>query len=837
MNRFWFGFTESFRGGRVDVVEIRKNYFGHTLIHKAVAYNARGQVSEKIHRNSVYLADSQAPGSSFKKLGLFDGFNTWHGQRRIDRQGRVLTTYIVSGEDISTNKKGILEFSRMPIRHFPGFPSTKVEIKFIDDQARYVRFLDYKKGTPIWDLEKGEWVLDIAQEFAPDQSLSRALAQAINQARRRGARSRSQHLSFSVEDIRLLHQLAGYEVYPIIDNRSSLIIGTYRGKFVALNKYGYVRTYDRLSSQGWLTIAGGRPTVSGSTKRSYWAGLGIEHAQEFVEVVALNGIVYRAQSLETDLSADFSLVGKKSELREIRHGVYGRWKPFGDRRYRTSFYNELPGDEFDELGEEDEIHEYSLGRQGLKMARRLWITFRRELEGQLAYITEIINPSGARALIRKAVVIEKGEVVAEGHLPNTVFAVPAGGGLKSFDRGEIVDIFLIWSKSRAVLPDGTPLKDFIVAGDDLRLDSVSARVPLGEDPKYNLRYFHGAQVEIKFVDGRRRFVRLIENHDGRRILARNGGDVIIDLTLPIFDQLMEQSKDFAQTHQEARRQPRKRVIAESDASRPLLGHEELSRDEVLRILQEHDLNQFEVLTFESEEIQLALLYLWWQGEVDRARQLEWLVQRGLVRAGPIRGFLATILAEIDGETAIVLSNEEPGHHTLRERMMSLVHESGAIVGKDHEQNTAEEPSVQEFLIQMNDRPQGRMPQPQLPQDVSVHRTIQIESYVDVRRMEGLPPIYIYRRSLRTSLKINQTIEEMMMEVDNGILRLTVSGEGDSRIILPYIFVWNRTGVLGIIVGYNIPDQLSDVLRRDLLEEDIATINVGPFLIEAERGPV
>ncbi|MCR4336652.1 MAG: hypothetical protein NUV91_02455, partial [Candidatus Omnitrophica bacterium] len=131
-----------------------------------------------------------------------------------------------------------------------------------------------------------------------------------------------------------------------------------------------------------------------------------------------------------------------------------------------------------------------------------------------------------------------------------------------------------------------------------------------------------------------------------------------------------------------------------DPSRPLPGQKELKPREVRRAFRGLDVATFDRFAWESDEIQLAVRYLRAQGREDMIARLRWMVERGLVRAGPVRELLATSIIKIDGEEAIILSSVEAVHaQSLEERVASIVHELYAWEGEDHKRNEKRDQEV------------------------------------------------------------------------------------------------------------------------------------------------
>ncbi|MBM3254460.1 MAG: HAD-IIIC family phosphatase, partial [Candidatus Omnitrophica bacterium] len=125
-----------------------------------------------------------------------------------------------------------------------------------------------------------------------------------------------------------------------------------------------------------------------------------------------------------------------------------------------------------------------------------------------------------------------------------------------------------------------------------------------------------------------------------------------------------------------------------DPARPLPGQPMPSavavKEEVLR----HDINKFQVLAVNSEELKLALAYLRSIGEPAMADYLEYLAKAGFIRTGPLKGFLASSYIDSEGVEYIFISYNYPGYNNFEQMVVSLIHEIGATsrFNKTHHEN-------------------------------------------------------------------------------------------------------------------------------------------------------
>ncbi|MCM8827641.1 MAG: hypothetical protein NC904_09040, partial [Candidatus Omnitrophica bacterium] len=129
-------------------------------------------------------------------------------------------------------------------------------------------------------------------------------------------------------------------------------------------------------------------------------------------------------------------------------------------------------------------------------------------------------------------------------------------------------------------------------------------------------------------------------------------------------------------------------IDTQDPSRPLPGKPTPTQEEVLVEIKRHNINTFEVITLQSPELKLALEYLRSINEYQMASYLEYLAKQGLIRAGPLKGFLATTYQDDQGTEYILLSNLYPEYNNMAQRTLSLIHEIGATskFKKSHQEN-------------------------------------------------------------------------------------------------------------------------------------------------------
>ncbi|MBD3264345.1 MAG: glycosyltransferase, partial [Candidatus Omnitrophica bacterium] len=116
-----------------------------------------------------------------------------------------------------------------------------------------------------------------------------------------------------------------------------------------------------------------------------------------------------------------------------------------------------------------------------------------------------------------------------------------------------------------------------------------------------------------------------------------------------------------------------RSVRVADSARPLPEEPIPSRSRTKKAVETAGWDNLDIVGPESEEMKMALSYLR-KVNPHMAEYLKYIAREGLVRAGPVEGFLATVY----GEEAIVLSTAYQEYDTTLERAASLVHEIGAV---------------------------------------------------------------------------------------------------------------------------------------------------------------
>ncbi|OGX18664.1 MAG: hypothetical protein A2Y04_02195, partial [Omnitrophica WOR_2 bacterium GWC2_45_7] len=186
----------------------------------------------------------------------------------------------------------------------------------------------------------------------------------------------------------------------------------------------------------------------------------------------------------------------------------------------------------------------------------------------------------------------------------------------------------------------------------------------------------------------------------------------------------------------------------TDNTRPLPGIPMPSPEVVAKEMAKHDVNKFFILNDPRYELliaeavstremivspapKLAAKLLRGLNETAMAAKLEWMVEAGLIRAGPVEGFLATTTL-IKGRIAIVLSNKYLQFNTTVEQSLSLVHEIGVVPtetcqqGFTHEINKAREELIKDLMA------------------VEIKAISDFEHYLNQEKLERVKPFILKR---------------------------------------------------------------------------------------------
>lgn len=98
---------------------------------------------------------------------------------------------------------------------------------------------------------------------------------------------------------------------------------------------------------------------------------------------------------------------------------------------------------------------------------------------------------------------------------------------------------------------------------------------------------------------------------------------------------------------------------------------------VIAEIHNNNITSFDVIGPNHEAVMLAADFLSKQGNESMAHQVRAMARKGLLRLGPVHGFLAAAINLKDTEY-IILSNRYPQYLSTIELAISIIHEIGAI---------------------------------------------------------------------------------------------------------------------------------------------------------------
>ncbi|MCX5693725.1 MAG: HAD-IA family hydrolase, partial [Candidatus Omnitrophica bacterium] len=174
-----------------------------------------------------------------------------------------------------------------------------------------------------------------------------------------------------------------------------------------------------------------------------------------------------------------------------------------------------------------------------------------------------------------------------------------------------------------------------------------------------------------------------------------------------------------------------------DSSRPLPSKPVSTRETVNGEVSRHDLNKFEVISVDSTEVAQALAYLCSINETAMADYLEYLAKAGLIRAGPLEGFLATTYIDQEDIEYLLLSNLYPEYNISFQRTASLVHEIGATLkfNRTHQENKEREQGLFSFSSTIHKDAKGNQTE-DIPEDVfSILNNYDIGKILEISPLE------------------------------------------------------------------------------------------------------
>jgi len=121
---------------------------------------------------------------------------------------------------------------------------------------------------------------------------------------------------------------------------------------------------------------------------------------------------------------------------------------------------------------------------------------------------------------------------------NTIYRVPDNAPEESFGRGEAFATFYKFRQEKLVNGDGTKLSTYIMAGETIQFNEHGQLYTGNQAIAYS-KDLSGVIVEVKFINGEARFIRIIQDKSGVQIRDNQGGYLIIDVRQPVHEQLIK----------------------------------------------------------------------------------------------------------------------------------------------------------------------------------------------------------------------------------------------------------------------------------------------------------
>ncbi|HBU09123.1 MAG TPA: hypothetical protein DEA99_08170, partial [Candidatus Omnitrophica bacterium] len=157
--RYWMKFTGSFIYGIADVVDIRNPSKKKAFVSGAAAVNQKGQSFPKT-LSCIYQIPQNSIAKSFEKGDLYDVFDTKVYSAKIRRN---LSSYIISGYKIEDIGGRPMIFVCNYRKCMGYFPKAEIEIKNIDGEFRFIKFVKNEDGLPILDKSNNSLIIDLRE--------------------------------------------------------------------------------------------------------------------------------------------------------------------------------------------------------------------------------------------------------------------------------------------------------------------------------------------------------------------------------------------------------------------------------------------------------------------------------------------------------------------------------------------------------------------------------------------------------------------------------------------------------------------------------------------------
>jgi len=308
--------------------------------------------------------------------------------------------------------------------------------------------------------------------------------------------------------------------FPIVDNKTSEMLGFHTGKIKKdkFSKLEDATVYLELDDNGVLSIGGPKSGIESQmfSKDSRQA-MFYNHPNERGKIIVKEGIIHRFISLETNFNVEFALVWNKTQ-----------------EKYTTGFLV-LSEEKLNQMGPDHEIHEFLVTREDgyVSLGGKCWMNVG---FGKKVQIIDIQNPSGKKAFIVGAEVVENGKVVETKRL-SLIYEVPPKSLPESFERGPLFNVFGNRVPSTLNNEDGSKLNSYILSG----IRTYNAGYLTLSDYRGKFSLYPNASVEVKVIAGEKKFIRFIKDEKGDPILDVQGKPLIVDLKQGIYSQMMEKS--------------------------------------------------------------------------------------------------------------------------------------------------------------------------------------------------------------------------------------------------------------------------------------------------------
>lgn len=270
-----------------------------------------------------------------------------------------------------------------------------------------------------------------------------------------------------------------------------------------------------LDHKGRLFLGQGRPQVNGKMPKVPlpWGFFGHANRKKKVTVYFKDGVVSRVIADDGSFDESLMLVMDKKSNRPITSCTQSR----------------MP--DFDQLNERHFLRNAHLGNHAM-LSIGNWdglINLPALYANASVDITEILNPSGERAYVGTVATPMGVKRLA------LMYEMKKGSPLDSFKKGALFNTMTDRiTEPKFTGEDGRRRKNFIIS----RFVVNGRYLKYRSKPVMHMTYFPGAEVEIAFVGGELRYVKLMKDREGRSIIDRTTGEpLVIDIRGDIHQQI------------------------------------------------------------------------------------------------------------------------------------------------------------------------------------------------------------------------------------------------------------------------------------------------------------